>query len=104
MASTMRLAKHLSRHLRRPYKTQPSLQCICSSTFPIFQQKRYANGYGGGPQLPGQLAPQPGGEPEESDSKTTGKAESHGESTWRPTLLKMFESAATTMVSLIVLG
>ncbi|KAI4222721.1 MAG: hypothetical protein LQ349_007583 [Xanthoria aureola] len=100
----MRLAKHLSRHLRRPYKTQPSLQCICSSTFPIFQQKRYANGYGGGPQLPGQLAPQPGGEPEESDSKTTGKAESHGESTWRPTLLKMFESAATTMVSLIVLG
>ncbi|KAI4227682.1 MAG: hypothetical protein L6R36_002234 [Xanthoria steineri] len=99
----MRLAKHLSRHHRRPYNTRPSFQCNCSSTFPIFQQKRHANGYGGGPQLPGQVTPQPG-QPEESDSKPTGKAEGNGESTWRPTLLKMFESAATTMVSLFVLG
>ncbi|KAI4284482.1 MAG: hypothetical protein L6R38_001364 [Xanthoria sp. 2 TBL-2021] len=99
----MRLVKHLSQHSRKPYKIQPSLQCNCSHSFPIFQQKRYANGYGGGPQLPGQVAPQPG-QPEESDDKTTGKPESDRESTWRPTLLKMFESAATTMVSLFVLG
>lgn len=103
MASAMRLVKHLSQHSRRPYKIQPSLQCNCTYSFPIFQQKRYANGYGGGPQLPGQVAPQPG-QPEESDDKTTGKPESDKESTWRPTLLKMFESAATTMVSLFVLG
>ncbi|KAI4257773.1 MAG: hypothetical protein L6R42_005460 [Xanthoria sp. 1 TBL-2021] len=99
----MRLVKHLSQHSRRPYKIQPSLHRNCTHAFPIFQQKRYANGYGGGPQLPGQVAAQPG-QPEESDDKTTGKPESDRESTWRPTLLKMFESAATTMVSLFVLA
>ncbi|KAL8854832.1 MAG: hypothetical protein Q9221_000338 [Calogaya cf. arnoldii] len=107
MASSMRLAKHFSQLSQRPYKVRPSLQFGYSYFSPILQQKRFANGYGGGPQLPGgQVGPQPG-QPEESDDKTPGKAESDKESKWRdwrPILLKMFESAATTMVSLFVLG
>lgn len=63
------------------------------------QQKRHTNGYGGGPQLPGQVGPQPG-QPEETREETT----EHKGWDWGPTMHKMFESAATTTVSLFVLG
>ncbi|KAL8668631.1 MAG: hypothetical protein Q9168_006749 [Polycauliona sp. 1 TL-2023] len=98
-----RLAKHLSQYPRTFYQTRLLSQCSCSYSYSnkISQQKRHATGYGGGPQLPGQVAQ---GEQEESDGKSIDSAESGKEPTWRPTLLKMFESAATTMVSLIVLG
>ncbi|KAL8938484.1 MAG: hypothetical protein Q9216_003874 [Gyalolechia sp. 2 TL-2023] len=66
------------------------------------QQKRYANGYGGGPPSPGQVGAQPG-QPENSDEDPAGR-EKHRASDWRPTLIKMVESAATTVVSLFVLG
>ncbi|KAL8863621.1 MAG: hypothetical protein Q9178_000304 [Gyalolechia marmorata] len=99
----MRLVKHLSQYPLSSYKIQPLLQCTCSYSLPISQQKRYANGYGGGPQLPGQVAPQPG-QPEESDDNIPSNAGSDQEPTWRPAVLKMFESAATTIVSLFVLG
>lgn len=69
----------------------------------LFQQKRYANGYGAGPQLPGQVAPQPG-QPEEQTSEKDAGGRQDQSSEWNPTLFKMFESAATTMVSLFVLG
>ncbi|KAL8773049.1 MAG: hypothetical protein Q9209_002069 [Squamulea sp. 1 TL-2023] len=98
----MRLINRLSQHSRRSFIMHSSIQHKSSCSFLISQQKRYANGYGGGPQLPGQVAPQPG-QPEGSD-ETTSNAKAGGESTWRPTFLKMFESAATTTVSLFVLG
>ncbi|KAL8837095.1 MAG: hypothetical protein Q9170_002652 [Blastenia crenularia] len=65
--------------------------------------KRYANGHGCGPQSPGQVAPQPGQPEESSDENTTNTPKNHT-SEWRPTLIKMCESAATTAVSLLVLG
>lgn len=71
--------------------------------FPPLEQRRCANGYGGGPQLPGQVAPQPG-QPEESEDDSVDNGIGNPPSEWRPTLFKMFESAATTMVSLFVLG
>ncbi|KAL9038227.1 MAG: hypothetical protein Q9180_003261 [Flavoplaca navasiana] len=95
--------KHLGQYPRASLKTGLSLLCNRTYAIPISQQKRYANGYGGGPQLPGQVAPQPG-QSEEADEKPNGKSRSDKESTWRPTFLRMFESAATTMVSLFVLG
>ncbi|KAL8714173.1 MAG: hypothetical protein Q9220_001902 [cf. Caloplaca sp. 1 TL-2023] len=77
----------------------------CSSKSPLLvsQQKRYANGFGGGPPTPNQLGPQPG-QPEESNDGDTIKDRGSQKTDWGPTLLKMFESAATTMVSLFVLG
>lgn len=69
---------------------------------PGLQQKRHANGYGGGPQTPGQVSPQPG-QPEEPDKDPSENKNTQGWA-WGPTLHKMFESAATTTVSLVVLG
>ncbi|KAL8885351.1 MAG: hypothetical protein Q9215_006789 [Flavoplaca cf. flavocitrina] len=95
--------KHFGQYPRASLKTGLSLLRNHTYAIPILQQKRYANGYGGGPQLPGQVAPQPG-QSGEADENPNGKSRSDKESTWRPTFLKMFESAATTMVSLFVLG
>lgn len=67
------------------------------------QQKRCANGYGGGPPTPGQVSPQPG-QPEESGDENAVQRPKKQASEWRPTFIKMVESAATTMVSLFVLG
>ncbi|KAL9628465.1 MAG: hypothetical protein Q9204_005868 [Flavoplaca sp. TL-2023a] len=99
----LQLGKHLGQYPRASLKTGLSLLRNHTYAIPSSQQKRYANGYGGGPQLPGQVAPQPG-QSEEADQKPDGRSGSDKESTWRPTFLKMFESAATTMVSLFVLG
>ncbi|KAL8993506.1 MAG: hypothetical protein Q9169_006294 [Polycauliona sp. 2 TL-2023] len=99
----MRLVKHLSRCPQTLYNTRSLSQWTYSCSLPISRQNRHASGFGGGPQLPGQVDPQPG-QPEESDDKANGKADSVEKDSWRPTLLKMFESAATTMVSLFVLG
>ena len=68
----------------------------------IASSKRcYANGFGG-PSAPGQVGPQ-NGEPEESEEpKNVGKERRL--SRWGPTLFKMFESAATTVASIVVLG
>ncbi|KAL8892367.1 MAG: hypothetical protein Q9192_005625 [Flavoplaca navasiana] len=99
----LKLGKHLGQYPRASLKTGFSLLRNHTYAIPVSQQKRYANGYGGGPQIPGQVAPQPG-QSEEADEKPVGKSGSDKESTWRPTFLKMFESAATTMVSLFVLG
>ena len=99
----LKLGEHLGQYRRASLKTGLSLLRNHTYAIPISQQRRYANGYGGGPQLPGQVAPQPG-QSEEAAEKPNGKSGSDKESTWRPTFLKMFESAATTMVSLFVLG
>ncbi|KAL8758894.1 MAG: hypothetical protein Q9184_003789 [Pyrenodesmia sp. 2 TL-2023] len=84
------------------FQAQVALLRVHAHSYPARQQKRHANGYGAGPQSPGQVAPQPGqaGDPGEdsADSKKNQAVE------WGPTLLKMFESAATTVVSLTVLG
>lgn len=59
---------------------------------------RHINGYGGQP-LPGQIGPS------SADTEETIKPDKVEEpSKWSPTLFKMFESAATTIVSLMVLG
>lgn len=67
----------------------------------ILKRRPYSNGFGGIP-APGQL----GQEDEDPDSSSN--ASSHN-SRWQkvksnPTIIKMFESAATTFVSLTVLG
>ncbi|KAL9028520.1 MAG: hypothetical protein Q9196_003128 [Gyalolechia fulgens] len=67
------------------------------------QQNRYANGYGGGSPTPGQVGGLPG-QPEESGDGDAAERTKNQASDWRPTLIKMVESAATTMVSLFVLG
>ncbi|KAL8811634.1 MAG: hypothetical protein Q9200_001634 [Gallowayella weberi] len=95
--------RHLSQRLTKSHSIQPSSPYNCNTLVPHGQSRRYANGYTGGPQLPGQVAPQPG-QPEESDAAVTAERKGDQQSSWRPTLLKMFESAATTMVSLFVLG
>ncbi|KAL8682329.1 MAG: hypothetical protein Q9186_001605 [Xanthomendoza sp. 1 TL-2023] len=96
--------RQLSQRLPKSYRSQTSFLCHCNKVVPISQLRRYANGYAGGPQLPGQVSPQPG-QPEESDEVVTVKSEGDQQSNnWKPTLLKMCESAATTMVSLFVLG
>lgn len=69
----------------------------------MLQQRRYANGYGGGPQSPGQVGPQPG-HPEDPSDENSIERPKNRVSDWRPTMIKMVESAATTMVSLFVLG
>lgn len=53
--------------------------------------------------MPSQVAPQPG-QPEESSNDDATESIRNRKSDWRPTLFKMFESAATTVVSLFVLG
>ena len=70
--------------------------------FALLRQKRLINGYGGGPQLPGPGTPQP--ESEEPESESKGARMNDPPPSWKPTLFKMIESAATTMVSLFVLG
>lgn len=73
-------------------------------TSPIALQQRRFNAFQFGPPLPDQ--------PEESDDKSqsrggssskSGKPEDE-ESTWRPTLFKMFEAALTTFASVAILG
>lgn len=59
--------------------------------------RRHVNGYGGAG--PGQLGPQ-GDEAEE----TTNAARKMPGFKWTPTLMKMFESSATTLASILVLG
>ena len=59
---------------------------------------RYSSGYGG-PPMPNQIGPQNTEIEEDTTQEKTDRA-----SDWSPTLFKMFESAATTIVSLVVLG
>ncbi|KAL8896566.1 MAG: hypothetical protein Q9207_007653 [Kuettlingeria erythrocarpa] len=104
-----RLPLSLSRH------TRPLIQCRVPSLHSRValasvhahsdlprQQKRHANGYGAGPQSPGQVGPQPGEPEDDGEDRADGK--NNRAVDWGPTLLKMFESAATTVVSLTVLG
>ncbi|KAI4117117.1 MAG: hypothetical protein LQ338_007615 [Usnochroma carphineum] len=86
-------------HLRT---TDGALPRFCIHKYLAPQQKRFTNGYGGGPQLPSQVGPQPG-QPEDTSESTVSRG-SDRSSDWGPTLSKMFESAATTIVSLLVLG
>ncbi|KAL8719221.1 MAG: hypothetical protein Q9225_003748 [Loekoesia sp. 1 TL-2023] len=87
----------------KPTTTKPTSSSFQTQSYLLLQQKRYANGYGGGPPTPGQVAPQPG-QPEDSSNDNATESTRDRTSDWRPTLFKMFESAATTVVSLFVLG
>lgn len=82
--------------------SRPAISSFYMKAYNASQQKRYANGYGAGPQSPGQVGPQPG-QPEDSAVDATDK-KSTQTTDWGPMLVKMFESAATTVVSLFVLG
>ncbi|KAL9585677.1 MAG: hypothetical protein Q9212_001373 [Teloschistes hypoglaucus] len=95
--------RQLGRCLAQHPSSKPAASASRTQHCRLFQQKRYSNGYGVGPQLPGQVAPQPGQSEEQTGEKDTGGRQDQS-SEWNPTLFKMFESAATTMVSLIVLG
>ena len=75
---------------RRGYS--PSRKSFC-------QQSRHYAGAIGGPSTPGQIDLQ--GEDAEGQARTGPK---NTQSSWRPTLFKMFESAATTFASILVLG
>lgn len=101
--AALRLLGYPGQRPPRSFSVQRPFPSICNYAFLLSQRRHYANGYGGGPQLPGQVAPQPG-QPEEPDEDSAVKGTGKGDPSWRPTLLKMFESAATTMVSLSVLG
>ncbi len=107
------MAFHLPRSLSR--HARPFVQCclpyfhgrvaqssVHADSYIARQQKRHANGYGAGPQSPGQVAPQPGQPEDAGEDRADGK--NNRAVDWGPTLLKMFESAATTVVSLTVLG
>ena len=62
-----------------------------------YELKRNISG-NNGPQIPGQIGQNP-------DIAGNDEPEKVGQSSnWYPTLFKMFESAATTIVSLMVLG
>ena len=92
-----------SRLPRLELTTKPALSSLRSHLYLSPQQKRYANGYGSGAPTPGQVGPQPGQPEDPSDERiVAGKATETPD--WKPTLFKMFESAATTVVSLFVLG
>ncbi|KAL9599345.1 MAG: hypothetical protein Q9219_003878 [cf. Caloplaca sp. 3 TL-2023] len=89
-----------SLHLPRTGSVVANFQ---SKLYLFSQKKRYANGYGGGPPTPNQFNPQPG-QPGDSGDEGAGERPRNQTSEWRPALIKMFESAATTVVSLFVLG
>lgn len=84
------------------FQAQVALLRVHAHSYPARQQTRYANGYGAGPQSPGQVGPQPG-QPEDPEENSA-DSKKHQAVEWGPTLLKMFESALTTAVSLTVLG
>ncbi|KAL8873337.1 MAG: hypothetical protein Q9174_001175 [Haloplaca sp. 1 TL-2023] len=92
--------EHLHRHIRADVRRRLEIQS--HANFALLRQKRLINGYGGGPQLPGPGTSQP--EPEEPESESKGARINDPPPSWKPTLFKMLESAATTMVSLFVLG
>ena len=71
----------------------PKPQCLSN-----YKSIRHIGGYGG-PPIPGQIGPQ-----NEDVADTTQTEEARQPSNWSGTLFKMFESAATTIVSLMVLG
>ncbi|KAL8946202.1 MAG: hypothetical protein Q9222_007372 [Ikaeria aurantiellina] len=97
---------HAVQYSRPRFGTSAALYvhpCSLKNPFLLSQRKHYANGYGGGPSTPNSFGPQPG-QPEESDDESTIKSRGIQRMDWGPTLLKMLESAATTVVSLFVLG
>lgn len=67
--------------------------------------RRYASNFSG-PSLPGQIGPLGKEENENKDESKEGPSAEKGEQVhkWGHTLFKMFESAATTFVSIMVLG
>jgi hypothetical protein len=91
----------LFRPVRRYGQFHPS---ILSTTSPSrhwpssYKPMRHINGYGG-PPVPGQIGPS---NADTEEISKPGKVEQPPK--WSPTLFKMFESAATTIVSLMVLG
>lgn len=74
--------------------TKPSRRIDC-------YRRRNASSVGG-PSLPGQMGPL------NEENQNAGKRDDSPEISrafkWRPTLFKMFESAATTFMSIMVLG
>lgn len=62
------------------------------------KQERYINGFSG--PSPGQVGPSQSEDVEELDKSRVPPSESQ----WKPTLFKMFESAATTFASILVLA
>lgn len=84
------------------FQSRVALASVRDHSYLSRQQKRHANGYGAGPQSPGQVGAQPGQPEDTGEGGSDGK--SHRAADWAPTLLKMFENAATTVVSLTVLG
>ena len=67
---------------------------------PFVLEKRFASAYGGGPSMPGQVGPSI----EEADEESSEKRAKDQPPKWGPMFFKMFESAATTFASLMVLG
>lgn len=90
------------RFLYRPKWRSPILYIDRTPTFLPFAHcyKRYANNYGG-PPVPGQVLPLLG--TEDAEEKAMPRMDEQ-EFQWRSTLFKMVESAATTLMSIMVLG
>lgn len=93
--------------LRYLYRRKLRSPMLCIDTTSIcllsanHSYKRYGSSYGG-PPLPGQVGP-----PLDVTEETGGKASPREEEQnfrWKLTLFKMFESAATTFMSIMVLG
>jgi hypothetical protein len=92
--------------LRFLYRAKWRTPMLCIDRSPTFLPsaskcyKRYASSYGG-PPLPGQVLPPLG--TEDAEEKATPRTDEQ-DFRWRSTLFKMMESAATTLMSIMVLG
>lgn len=86
----------MSKH-RGPHPSVLNLLYLTHHWTSGYKLKRNVSGYNG-PQIPGQIGQNP-------ETVGNDEPEKVGQSSnWSPTLFKMFESAATTIVSLMVLG
>ena len=106
-AKTMALHGYTQLTMRFLHRGRSRPPVLCINATPIFRQfeiyrcKRHASSYGG-PSLPGQVGP-----PFEAVEGVEEKGlprEDEPTFRWRLTLFKMIESAATTFMSLMVLG
>lgn len=86
----------LSLNLVKNCSPSPSKLPVIASS--LYKQRGFANGVGGPPSTLPNVVPQ-----DEGNDPVKPRAEAKA-SSWTPTLLRMLESAATTLASIVVLG